>query len=1389
MAEPAKQGVPKIMVFRPTWEEFKDFSKYIQHMESKGAHKAGLAKVIPPPEWVPRKGGYDVDKLQVVIPAPICQVVTGKQGLYQQINIQKKQMSVKQYRDLANSERYATPKHFDYEDLERKYWKNITYVAPIYGADVSGSLTDDDVNEWNINRLGTILDYVNEDYGISIDGVNTAYLYFGMWKTTFAWHTEDMDLYSINYLHFGAPKTWYSIPPEHGRRLERLANGFFPGSYKTCQAFLRHKMTLISPQILRQYSIPYNKITQEAGEIMITFPYGYHAGFNHGFNCAESTNFAQERWIEYGKRASQCTCSKDMVKISMDTFVKRFQPDRYENWLKGEDVGPHPEEPDRKVAAPLPLPQDILCNKNNPTLPQSYMEGKKVKKGKMAAYNQFNLTEFPPALQMELMEEDQMEFPTDDLPPDEQQLEVLEDIWLKAGEIEAEDASVCDAGYNIKKSRKYFQKKKKKKDEKDKDKEKEKKKRKSEEVETGIKREYDDELTGLYSECDRKDKKVCGKIVKPIEDKQFEDAAAHLMKSLLADDLLMNKTLVKKEKTLEKKVRKRKEPKPASATSSSLTSAIPEISQLSEDDNQIEVKKEIDDIIRAAAEEHEKSVRLQQKTAGLDNGSNSHSSNVGGEEGKNKLDLKTYRKAKDVTPSSIGKVQTIKTSKGIITVVGSAAPVISKPKIPEYLPDTKVKITPVVSATKTNYENAFLNFLKNKDDINDKAAKIKPTTGVSGTQAARRKSQTKPSAPKVQVSASPLKSPPCPKLPPGNSLLPLNSAKPNSSNSSTSESSTKPTTKSMLNHTFSANMSPLLNNLIEQQTGVRVERVQAPTDSTHNASPQLQANHSNVEYQKAATCSVMEQIIGNFGQQNGGNNRNMVNQPLSSGSAQAQLFGSVYATTEQHNIHTAKMPELSPPEPSNPEVVHDQMPQLAVQNDTFINASDAPPKNYNPTLLWNSQKYFTVNSCASMIYDNPDRFYPMTHAPITLNTQDNKKVVVETIPEEVSVRITALEECNFEHVGLELEVTDSKKQESDSGDSYGDDDSDSSDEDISDSGSNWSDEEDCSAQQKNDIGEEQIEVDVVTLDKENVVSNLKRRQCPNYPALPKANNRRRNRTTTSQPRKHPPQRITSRKCLSEVTVDKGTKRRGRPPKSNRLVREMLNDFKRRFDFTPSKLPQTNTDGNAPLSKYLSYKKANFTPLECQVECVDVLENFSRDIREYLKSGLTLFNVSLVRVQDKVKDATGKSTPIVTQQQSADIKKSLIKVGDTVWARHKNNRYYKAKVTDVKEQRKLCVFFPLDQSFSKDIRVSDIVDFEKLHQPPSVGQRLQIRWVDGKTYDADYIGQLDIFIYTVIFEDLSKCVLQREHVFGLKESIPKRILSKLVSSTQGKTRRK
>lgn len=49
-ADPPANPACKIMTFRPTAEEFKDFNQYLVHMESQGAHRAGLAKVPALPE-------------------------------------------------------------------------------------------------------------------------------------------------------------------------------------------------------------------------------------------------------------------------------------------------------------------------------------------------------------------------------------------------------------------------------------------------------------------------------------------------------------------------------------------------------------------------------------------------------------------------------------------------------------------------------------------------------------------------------------------------------------------------------------------------------------------------------------------------------------------------------------------------------------------------------------------------------------------------------------------------------------------------------------------------------------------------------------------------------------------------------------------------------------------------------------------------------------------------------------------------------------------------------------------------------------------------------------------------------------------------------------------
>lgn len=88
----------KIMTFRPTMEEFKDFNKYVAYIESQGAHRAGLAKVgdVLAPAWpsirlrrgpagilgpssaAPRARPVHVEcvsgPLQACLPAPVCGV-------------------------------------------------------------------------------------------------------------------------------------------------------------------------------------------------------------------------------------------------------------------------------------------------------------------------------------------------------------------------------------------------------------------------------------------------------------------------------------------------------------------------------------------------------------------------------------------------------------------------------------------------------------------------------------------------------------------------------------------------------------------------------------------------------------------------------------------------------------------------------------------------------------------------------------------------------------------------------------------------------------------------------------------------------------------------------------------------------------------------------------------------------------------------------------------------------------------------------------------------------------------------------------------------------------------------------------------------------------------
>jgi hypothetical protein len=130
-----------------------------------------------------------------------------------------------------------------------------------------------------------------------------------------------MDLYSINYIHFGAPKQWYSISQCDSEKFEAAMRSNFPNDHKGCPQFMRHKTFLASPSALESKGIKVNRLVHHEGEFVITFPFGYHSGYNLGYNCAESVNFATEEWLDIGRQARKCNCAEDSVNINVDDII------------------------------------------------------------------------------------------------------------------------------------------------------------------------------------------------------------------------------------------------------------------------------------------------------------------------------------------------------------------------------------------------------------------------------------------------------------------------------------------------------------------------------------------------------------------------------------------------------------------------------------------------------------------------------------------------------------------------------------------------------------------------------------------------------------------------------------------------------------------------------------------------------------------------------------------------------------------------------------------------------------------------------------------------------------------------------------------------------------
>ncbi|XP_042432022.1 lysine-specific demethylase SE14-like [Zingiber officinale] len=160
---------------------------------------------------------------------------------------------------------------------------------------------------WNLQVIARSPGSLTRFMPDEVPGVTSPMVYIGMLFSWFAWHVEDHELHSLNFLHMGSPKTWYAIPGDHAAMLEEIIRiQGYGGSMDRLASLimLGEKTTLLSPEILVLSGIPCCRLVQRPGEFVVTFPRAYHIGFSHGFNCGEAANFATPKWLTVAKEAA-----------------------------------------------------------------------------------------------------------------------------------------------------------------------------------------------------------------------------------------------------------------------------------------------------------------------------------------------------------------------------------------------------------------------------------------------------------------------------------------------------------------------------------------------------------------------------------------------------------------------------------------------------------------------------------------------------------------------------------------------------------------------------------------------------------------------------------------------------------------------------------------------------------------------------------------------------------------------------------------------------------------------------------------------------------------------------------------------------------------------------
>ena len=164
------------------------------------------------------------------------------------------------------------------------------------------------IGQWKndlTENLAPYCEVMQAPNGQNRKAVDSPTVEFGMTFSSRPWKVEDQLLYSATYVHSGAGKQWYCIPPYAASMYDDLVHKVH-SEYMMSMEWTSPlgPNLMVNPTMLMERGVPVFGCTQEAGTLVICFPNSYTCSFNLGFNISEHMQMVLPDWLRMSSQAS-----------------------------------------------------------------------------------------------------------------------------------------------------------------------------------------------------------------------------------------------------------------------------------------------------------------------------------------------------------------------------------------------------------------------------------------------------------------------------------------------------------------------------------------------------------------------------------------------------------------------------------------------------------------------------------------------------------------------------------------------------------------------------------------------------------------------------------------------------------------------------------------------------------------------------------------------------------------------------------------------------------------------------------------------------------------------------------------------------------------------------